>query len=296
MAAHPRNEASRTSNEVLSLGPDCAVLTSIGTVYLYRLTQADVRAYGELPDTHSASEKFRSLLARIASASVSDKGAAAAGPLKAERIQSLNGDEVERLAEAYLESSIARWYGQDAASPAPRREPRELATAYLDRLIHWHASPSGSPPPERVALAPPPAPEPRANPRAARGERLAARTSRLALLSLSVLSAAAIAVAAQGYLAMQGLERRHDELAARLREVSDAQAQLAAQAARLAGQNADLGRRIASLDNALRAQAQAQAQPVPKAREARPRAQVRSPTQRTPLRGDSRPRTATRLR
>ena len=274
-----------------SLGPDCAVLTSIGTVYLYRLTYADMRAYSDLPGTRLSADNFRTLLSKVGSTSISDKGIPDAGPLGNEQIESLRDEEIERLAEAYLESTNLRWYQQEgaSASPAVVRGAGEPATKFLDRLVNWHVASRGGNPPglsdtlPPVALPSKKAPAPESGPRAR-------REAWIGLALLLLVAALATGALVQDYFAVNALRRQHDALAAQVRETNGL---LGAHVARMSEDNAQLRRRIESLEAALHAQVQAQA--AAKLRETKPKAVI--PKSATPKarQGSTRGRSASRL-
>lgn len=284
MAAFPRNDASRRKNEFLSLGPDCAALTSTGTVYLYRLSAADLAAYAGSSPGRSPGERIRALLGRVASASVSDKGVGAAGPLKERQLASLNDDEVERLAEAYLESPGLHVLRHEAetASPPLRREAGEPATAFLDRLIRWHASPQeamvgeAAPAAAIAATADTPQEVPdREEPPRARG-----RWSWLTGALLFFAASLALAALLQSQFTLQTLRRDKQDLATQLVQIRETNDSLGTQINRLETENADLRRRMAAMDASLRA---TQMAPPPvkaaqassaKARESKPRSGV----------------------
>lgn len=250
------------ANDSRTTGPECAVLTSRGTVYLYRVTPADLRAFRELPATKLSSDKFRVLLARIASLHVSEKGILDAGALTADEVESLNDDEIERIAEAYLESTTVRWYRHEGASATLSviRNPGEPATKFLDRLIHWYAT-RGPGRSERDALsATAPHPKPRMVP--ADTIVLTRREAWIALGALGLLAVLGIGALLQHYLLVHALQRQQDALIAQAKETN---ALLAQHVSRASQENADLRRRLEDLEARLRAPAPAAAaKPAPK--------------------------------
>lgn len=283
MAAFPRNDASRRKNEFLSLGPDCAALTSTGTVYLYRLTAGDLAACAGSSSARSPGERIRALLGRIASASVSDKGVGAAGPLKERQLASLNDDEVERLAEAYLESPGLHVLRHEAetASPALRREAGEPATAFLDRLVRWHALPQEAPVAEAApAAAIPATPDtPQEAPVREEPPRARGRWSWLTGALLFFAASLALAALLQSQFTLQTLRRDKQDLATQLVRIRETNDSLGTQINRLETENADLRRRMAAMDASLRATQMAPppvkaAQAPAKARESKPRRSV----------------------
>jgi hypothetical protein len=239
--------------EPKSPGPECAVLTSIGTVYLYRLTPADLRAFRELPATRLAIDKFRVLLTRIASLHVSDKGILDAGPLTADQVESLADDEVERIAESYLDGTTVRWYRHEGASATISviRNSNEPATKFLDRLLHWYAMRGpGRASGEGEARAATTGQFPR--PRMVPPDTLVLtrREAWIALGALALLAILGIGAFLQHYLLVHALQRQQDALIAQVKETN---AMLASNAAQASQENARLRQRLDALDSMLRA-------------------------------------------
>ena len=236
-----------------SLGPDCAVLTSLGTLYLYRLTQNDLRAFLALPATKLAQDKFRVLLTRIASTHVSEKGILDAGSLAPDQVETLDDEEIERIAEAYLDGTTIRWYRHEGASATVSviRNSTEPATKFLDRLIHWYAvrgpgrggerdglSTTGTYP--RPRLAPPDT------------IVLTRREAWFALGALGLLAVLGVGAFLQHYLLVHSLQKQQDAIIAQVKETN---ASLAANAARATRENADLRQRLEAMESALHASA-----------------------------------------
>ena len=244
------------ANDSRTPGPECAVLTSRGTVYLYRPAPADLRAFRELPATKLSSDKFRALLARIGSLQVSERGILDAGALGADDIESLNDDEIERIAEAYLESTSIRWYRHEGASATLSviRNPNEPATKFLDRLIHWYAT-RGPGRGERDALsATAPHPRPRMVP--ADTIVLTRREAWIALGALVLLALLGLGAFLQHYLLVHALQRQQDALITQAKETN---ALLAQHVSRTSEENAELRRRLQELEARLHAPAPAPA-------------------------------------
>jgi hypothetical protein len=235
-----------------NFGPECAVLTSIGTLYLYRLTSADARALRDQPATRLAVDKMRHLLARVASTSVSNKGILDAGTITFDQAESLADDEVERVAEAYLESTSLRWYRQEglSATIAVARNAGEPATKFLDRLVNWYAASRAQRPNEEGALTIPPRARARPAPAAV---TLPRRDAWIALAALALVALLGIGAFLQHYLLVNALQRQVDALAAQVRQSN---ALLTDAAARAGTQNADILRRLDSLEAGLHAQQQ----------------------------------------
>jgi hypothetical protein len=227
------------------------VLTSIGTVYLYRLAPHDVRAFRELPATKLSQDKFRVLLTRIASAHVSEKGILDAGSLTADQVESLSDDEVERLAESYLESTTIRWYRNEGASATLSviRNANEPATKFLDRLIHWYAArgPGRAAGEGDVRVATGQYPRPRMVPPDT--IVLTRREAWIALGALALLAVLGIGAFLQHYLLVHSLREQQDAL---IVQVKEANAMIAAQGARAAQDRAALVQRLDALEAALR--------------------------------------------
>lgn len=250
MSSEPHSIAQRSKPEALSPGPECAVLTSIGTVYLYRLGREDIHAWRALPATQLAADKFRVLLRRVASTTIAGEGVREAGGLQEAQVDSLDEEDVERLAEVYLEAPSLRWQQREAAaaSPALVRDPRESATKFIDRLIHaasgsrsgqWARAAQAAQAAQAALTAQPPMPvKPRAG-----------REWWIALAAMVVVALLAAAVLAQDYFVVNAMRRDQDALVAQSRQVQGA---LAAQAKLTSEENALLRRRIEALEAKLR--------------------------------------------
>lgn len=239
------------ANDSRTPGPECAVLTSHGTVYLYRLTSADLRAFRELPGTTLSSDKFRALLGRIGSLHVSEKGILDAGALTADDIESLGDDEIERIAESYLESTTLRWYRHEGASATLSviRNPAEPATQFVDRLVNWYATRGpGSKSPEGDARSSTGQyPRPRLVP--ADMIVLSKREAWVALAALGLLGVLGIGAFLQHYLLVHSLQQQQEAL---ITQVKETNALLAQHVSRASEENAELRRRLEALETHLR--------------------------------------------
>lgn len=247
-----------TADPRASPGPECAVLTSLGTVYLYRLTTADLRVFKDLPATKLSQDKFRVLLTRIGSTSVSEKGILDAGALTKDQVDALSDEEIERAAESYLDSTTVRWYRHEGSSATLSviRDAHESATKFLDRLIHWYAlrgpgravvegdGLSATGPRQRPRL-PPPAPI-----------SMSRREAWIGLGGLALLAVLGIGAFLQHYFLVHALQTQQDALIAQVKETN---AMITRNAARDSQENAQLRARIDALEAALHAPAAAPA-------------------------------------
>jgi hypothetical protein len=237
-----------------SPGPECAVLTSIGTLYLYRITPTDLRVFRELPATKLAQDKFRVLLTRIGSTAVSEKGILDAGALTMGQVESLSDEEIERAAESYLDSTTIRWYRHEGASATLSviRDGHEPATKFLDRLIHWYAlrGPGRNLVEGDGLSATGPRPRPRLPP--PETVTVSRREAWMGLAGLALLAVLGIGAFLQHYLLVHALQRQQDALIA---QVKDTNALLSSYVARATQENAELRQRLDSLEQRLGAPA-----------------------------------------
>jgi hypothetical protein len=243
-----------------SNGPESAVLTRLGTLYLYRLTTNDLRAFREMPATKLSQDKFRVLLTRIASNTVSEKGILDAGALTSDQVESLSDEDIERIAESYLDGTTVRWYRHEGSSATVSviRNAGEPATKFLDRLIHWYAVRGPGRPREGDALsATGPYPRPRVLP-AQDSIALSKREVWLGLAGLALLAVLGTGAFLQQYLVVHALQKQQDTLAAQLKESS---ALAASQMARATQENAELRRRLEALEAPVHTPAAAAAKP-----------------------------------
>jgi hypothetical protein len=249
-----------TADPRSSLGPECAVLTSIGTLYLYRLTPTDLRVFRDLPATKLSQDKFRVLLTRIGSTTVSEKGILDAGSLTMHQVESLTDDEIERVAESYLDGTTIRWYRHEGASATVSviRAGHEPATKFIDRLIHWYALRG----PGRAVVegdglsATGPRPRPRMLP--PDSISMSRREAWIGLAGLGLLAILGIGAFLQHYLLVHALQRQQDALIA---EVKQTNALLSSHVARVTQENAELRQRLDTLEAGLHAAPAAAAKP-----------------------------------
>jgi hypothetical protein len=266
-----------------SPGPECAVLTRLGTVYLYRLTPNDLRAFRDLPATKLSQDKFRVLLTRIGSTSVSEKGILDAGALTADQVEALTDEEIERIAESYLDGTTIRWYRHEGSSATLSviRTAGESATKFLDRLIHWYAVRGPGRAQDGDGLS---ATGPRPRPRIIVPQdtiSLSRREAWIGLAGLALLTLLGIAAFLQQYFLVHSLQSRQEALIAQVKEANSV---LASHVARASEENAQLRQRIDALQAALHPAAPA---PVAaRAREAKPKA----PPASAPAKSKARPR------
>jgi hypothetical protein len=133
----PGEEPKKKSLKLLLRSkPAAEVDTAAGRIYLYPLRVRDMTDIEKL-EPGDAVTQVRNFFTSIASLSVESDEAPERTPLDPEIAKTLSEDEVEQLAEAYVQSSgwqTVREYGQDHKPPS--REEGEAASAYLIRLMH----------------------------------------------------------------------------------------------------------------------------------------------------------------
>lgn len=111
------------------------VNTSIGRVFLFPLRVSDIVEYKKL-SAQPAVGRIRNFLPCIASLSAENSFTKDRVAITKEEAGRLSDDEVETLAEAYASSGVFRVEREGAKDRAPvTREPGEVGTAYLDRLL-----------------------------------------------------------------------------------------------------------------------------------------------------------------
>ena len=109
--------------------------TSIGRVFLFPLRVSDTHAYAKLPDLSSI-QRIRGFLPCIASLSADNSLDLKRLAITVDQVDQLSDDEIETLAEAYASSSEFRETDVETEGKAlVSREPGEVATVYLDRLL-----------------------------------------------------------------------------------------------------------------------------------------------------------------
>lgn len=134
---NPGDEPKKNSLKLLLRSkPAAEVDTAAGRIYLYPLRVRDMTDFEKL-EPGDAVTQVRNFLTSIASLTVESDEAPERIPLDPEIAKTLSVDEVEQLAEAYVQSSgrqTVREDGQDHKPPS--REEGEAASAYLIRLMH----------------------------------------------------------------------------------------------------------------------------------------------------------------
>lgn len=115
--------------------PITEVETSIGRIYLYPLRVRDMTDFGSLEPAGVYSQ-VRNFLSSIGSLTVETDDAPERIPLDQEITKTLSDDEVEQIAEAYVQSSEWKKVRERAEDRKPvAREDGESASAYLIRLM-----------------------------------------------------------------------------------------------------------------------------------------------------------------
>ena len=115
--------------------PVAEVETSIGRIYLYPLRVRDMIDFGKL-EPADALNQVRNFLTSIASLTLESDEAPERIPLNPEIAKGLSEDEVEQLAEAYVQSSACQTIREGSKERKPvARETDETASAYLTRLM-----------------------------------------------------------------------------------------------------------------------------------------------------------------
>ena len=115
--------------------PVAEVETSVGRIYLYPLRPKDMTDFGKL-EPADVINQVRNFLTSIGSLTLESDETPDRIPLDPDITNTLSEDEVERLAEAYVQS--AEWQrvrkGSQERKPVAREEG-EKASAYLIRLV-----------------------------------------------------------------------------------------------------------------------------------------------------------------
>lgn len=115
--------------------PVAEVETSVGRIYLYPLRVRDMTDFGRL-EPADALDKVRDFLTSIGSLTLESDEAPERIPLNPEIAQALSVDEVEQLAEAYVQSSPCQTIRKGSGERKPvARKTDESASAYLIRLM-----------------------------------------------------------------------------------------------------------------------------------------------------------------
>ncbi|MBS0213170.1 MAG: hypothetical protein JSR26_08350 [Proteobacteria bacterium] len=115
--------------------PAAEVETSAGCVYLYPLRVSDMTDFGKL-ESGDAVSQIRAFLPSIGSLTVESDEAPERVPLDAAIAADLSNDEIERIADAYAQSSAWQTIREGSQERKPAvRETGETASAYLVRLL-----------------------------------------------------------------------------------------------------------------------------------------------------------------
>lgn len=129
------NPRKVTLKHLLRSEPVGDVHTSAGRIYLYPLRVRDLTDFRKLAPTDAVSQ-IRAFLPCIGSFTAESDETPERMPLEAEIASGLSDNEVEELAEAYVQSSalLSTREGSQEQKPLPR-EPGEPASGYLVRLV-----------------------------------------------------------------------------------------------------------------------------------------------------------------
>jgi len=115
--------------------PIAEVGTSIGRIYLYPLRVRDLTAFGNLEPAEAHSQ-VRNFLSSIGSLTVESDEEPERIPLDPEITKTLSDNEVEQIAEAYVQSNEWQKVREHAEDRKPvAREDGETASAFLIRLM-----------------------------------------------------------------------------------------------------------------------------------------------------------------
>jgi hypothetical protein len=111
--------------------------TGIGTLALFPQRFQDIGAFSKLPLDEPPPSRLRLYLPYMASLAGPTNGNGDRSRINEESAQQLSGEDLERVAEAYLGMPEMRQIaqGSNPSSNAIVRENGEYATAYLDRLL-----------------------------------------------------------------------------------------------------------------------------------------------------------------
>ena len=121
--------------DLLRSKPVTDIETSAGRIYLYPLRVRDITDFGKLEPGDVVSQ-IRAFLPSIGSLAVESDEAPERVPLDAAIVAGLSNDEIERIADAYAQSSALLTTRENSQERKPAvRETRETASAYLVRLL-----------------------------------------------------------------------------------------------------------------------------------------------------------------
>src|SRR5690606_28393247 len=109
--------------------------TSAGRIYLYPLRVCDMTDFEKLEPGDAVSQ-VRAFLPSIGSLTVEPDETLERVPLDAAIVAGLPNDEIERIADAYVQSPAWQTTRENSQERKPAvRETRETASAYLVRLL-----------------------------------------------------------------------------------------------------------------------------------------------------------------
>lgn len=131
----PGDEPKKKSLKLLlRLKPAAEVDTAAGRIYLYPLRVRDMTDFEKL-EPGKAVNQVRNFLTSIASLTVESDEVPERIPLDPEIAKTLSEDEVEQLAEAYVQSSGWQTVREDGQDHKPPSREEGKASAYLIRLM-----------------------------------------------------------------------------------------------------------------------------------------------------------------
>ncbi|HBO2913631.1 hypothetical protein [Pseudomonas aeruginosa] len=121
--------------ELLRSEPVADIETSAGRIYLYPLRVCDMTDFEKLEPGDAVSQ-VRAFLPSIGSLTVEPDETLERVPLDAAIVAGLPNDEIERIADAYVQSPAWQTTRENSQERKPAvRETRETASAYLVRLL-----------------------------------------------------------------------------------------------------------------------------------------------------------------
>lgn len=111
-------------------------------VYLYSLSTNDIAVFCKLSKEDLPINRIRQFLVSLASTSIHDDLSCERIPLPTEFIEKLSDTDIELIAETYLSTPYIKHLFNKDDNLSLKREPGELASSYLDKLIsaytqHW---------------------------------------------------------------------------------------------------------------------------------------------------------------
>ncbi|MCB4322569.1 hypothetical protein KOE80_10200 [Alcaligenes sp. 13f] len=132
----PGEEPKKKSLKLLLRSkPATDVETAAGRIYLYPLRVRDMTDFEKLEPGDAVSQ-IRAFLPSIGSLTVESDEAPERIPLDAAIVAGLPNDEIERIADAYVQSPAWQTTRENSQERKPAvRETRETASAYLVRLL-----------------------------------------------------------------------------------------------------------------------------------------------------------------